>query len=486
MKKIYILLLITACFVASCIKDKGNYEYTPLKEVVITGLDNSYRFILQEARTLKPQVSTDINPSNLIYCWRIGSDTLSKDKDLTYTFQEVLVSSKQLIFDVIDKTTNVRYTKRMELAVVSPFQTGWMLFGDLNNVPTLSFCSYEEGNKFYSDVYAGVNKAPLTGKAKMVKQLIYKDGSTGTTFDRISVICEGGKSAELEGSSFLKQKYYEDEFMAGTLNLGAISSEYYTLDNSIFLISNGKIYGKVPGSMGSPDDAGYQYPLDSDAKGYKIGNNFARGYKYSDYFVAVDELNNRYVCFRSTSLSTKVTTITVNETSSIKTIDPANLEGKSVWMGQANNYNVISILKTNSGKYVLHIMSGSWDGMWTLLAKYEFPEGAINDNTCFTPHGVNPYLMIGTGNKLMALNLEALSSGAAALNDLTTYEAPITAMYYAYDISKKVDEFGIAISSNATSSSLLLVNPSLTAKGAILKRYDNISGKLVSIWRKIM
>ncbi len=475
-----------ACLFASCLKDNGNYDYTPLKEVTITGLDDSYRFILQEPRTLSPQISTDIDPSNLIYCWRIGADTLSKSKELSYTFQKVLMSSEQLVFDVLDKTTNVRYSKRMDLAVVSPFQTGWMLFGDLNNTPTLSFCSYEAGYKFYPDVYAEVNKTPLTGKAKMVKQLTYVDGFTGAKCDRISVVCEGGKSAELDGTSLLKKKFYEDEFKAGTLNISTISSEYYYLDYALFLVSNGKIYSKVPGMLGTPDEAGYQYPLDGDDKGYSVGSYYGRGYKYSDFFIAVDELNKRYVRFGSTLLSKAVTSIAVDEASSIKTINPENLEGKSVWMGQANNNNVISILKTDAGKYVLHLLSCSGYEIWTLLARYEFPDGVINDQTCFAPHAVNPYLMISNGSKLMALNLDALSAGAAALNDIASYSGNIIAMYYAYDSSKSVNEFGIAIQTNSTASSLLLVNPSLTAHGEIIKRYDNIPGKLVSIWRKII
>ncbi len=486
MKKIYILLFTIACFVSSCIKDNGNYDYTPLKEVGISGLDNSYRFILQEPKTLKPQITTDINPSNLVYCWRIGADTLSKEKDFSYTFKEVLTSGNQMVFEVIDKTTNVRYTKRMTVAVVSPFQTGWMLFGDSKNVPTLSFLSYEEGNNYYSDIYTTINKVPLTGKPKMVKQLIYQDGFTGTYCDRVSVICEGGKSAELDGTSLIKRKFYDDEFKAGPLNVAAIGSEFYTIDRALFLFSNGKIYAKVPGGMGTPDEACYQYPLDGDAKGYKVGCGYAKGYQYSDYFLALDELNHRYVCFRSSSLSTKVTSLIVDEKGSAKAFDPENVNGKSVWMGQANNFNVLSILKTDAGKYVLHVLTASWDGSWTLLAKYDFPDGVIDDQTCFAPHAVNPYLMIGAGKKLMALNLGALSSGAGALNDIATYEAPITAMHYAYDNLKNVNEFAVAINTNSTSSSLLLVNPSLTAKGEILKRYDNIAGKLVSIWRKIM
>jgi hypothetical protein len=86
-----------------------------------------------------------------------------------------------------------------------------------------------------------------------------------------------------------------------------------------------------------------------------------------------------------------------------------------------------------------------------------------NPSVCFAPHKVNPYLMFSKGNELKALNLEALSAGDAAVNDICTYEGPITAMHYAYlvnwnDNGKSVNEFVIAVQIGSTTSSLLLMD----------------------------
>jgi|GEM_PF-1241696 len=494
MKKIYLLLslLFSMFFFNACIKDDGNYNYTKLKDVTIGNLDTTYRFVLQQPVALNPTVTTDIDQSDLSYCWRIGADTLSKQKTMSYTFTETLTSTDPLTFEVYDKTTKVRYVKRMTVSMVSPFETGWLVFANNNNTPTLSFLSYEEGNIYYPDIYKEVNKESFTGTPEVVKQLKYTDGSTGVARDRISVICNNGKSAELDGTTMLRCKYYDDEYKGdGTFNIGAISSEYYSNDYALFIINGGKIYEKVPGSNGTPDDACYQYPLNGDSKDYSVANNFTKGYSSGDYYLAFDELNHRYVSFNRSSLSTKVTSLTVNATGSTSDIDPENLEGSSVWMGQAYNGNALSILKTSDGKYILHVLSGKWDGTWTLVAKYQFPDNAIDDESCFATHKVNPYLMFSKGNELKALNLEAFSSGDAAVNDICTYEGPITAMHYAYSInwddsSRSVNEFGIAVQTGSTTSSLLLIDPSLTSKGQILKRQDNIAGKITSIWRKIM
>ncbi len=486
MKKIYYLLFLLLGL-ASCIEDNGNYEYTTLKEAKISGLNDSYRFVLQQPTVLKPTITTDIDAANLEYCWRISNDTLSKEKDLSYTFVNTLTSSNLLIFEVIDKSNRVRYTKRMNVTVVSPFQTGWLMLGSVAEKPVLSFQSYEEGNTYYPDVYNTVNKESLSGTPNCVKQLIYQDGLTGGYYSRVTAVCNNGKSVDLDGTSMLRQLYLDDQYKGeGSFSIGAISSERYSIDNALFVINNGKIYEKTLGNVGvTPEDGYFEYPLDGDSKGYKVCNYYGIGW-YGDYYLTADVLNKRYVYFSRSSLSTKVSPLIVGS-SSIKTIDSDNLEGDPVWMGMDYKGEVLSVLKTNAGKYILHKMSfTTYDGTVTFSGRYEFPDGVINENSCFVGHAVNPYLMISNGNKLMALNLEALDAGASALNDICTYEGPITAMHYSYDKNRNVNEFGLAIQANSSSSSLLIISTSLIDKGAVLKRYDNIAGKVVSLWRKIM
>jgi len=486
MKKIYYLLFLILGL-TSCIEDNGNYEYTTLKEAKISGLNDSYRFVLQQPIVLKPTVTTDIDAANLEYCWRIGNDTLGREKDLSYTFVNTLISSDPLTFEVIDKSNKVRYTKRMDATVVSPFQTGWLILGSVADKPVLAFQSYEEGNTYFSNVYNAVNKEPLSGTPNCVKQLIYQDGITGGYYSRVTAICNNGKSVYLDGTSMLRKAYFDDQYRGeGSFSMAAISSERYSNDKALFVINNGKIYEKAADDMGAtPEDGYFEYPLDGDSKGYKVCNYYAYGW-YGDYYVTVDLLNNRYVYFSRSSLSTKVSSLIVGSTS-IKTIDPDNLEGEPVWMGVDYKGEILSVLKTSAGKYVLHKMAfTTYDGTVTLSGRYEFPDGTINENSCFAGHRVNPYLMISNGNKLMALNLEGLDAGASSLNEICTYDGPITAMHYSYDNNRSVNEFGIAIQTNASSSSLLIISTSLIDKGAVLKRYDNVAGKVVSIWRKVM
>jgi len=483
MKKIYYLLFVPLFLMTSCLEDNGNYDYTKLKEVSITGLNDSYRFVLQQPVSLTPNVSTDINSSNLSYDWRIGNDTIAKTPSLNYTFNKTLNTTDPLTFEVYDKTTNVRYLKRMTIAVVSPFNTGWLILSDANGKPVLSFQSYEQDSVYYADAYKTVNNESLTGKAKYVKQLRYSDYNTGAVYDRVSVVCQDGKSPELDGITLLKKKYYEDEYKGtGTFSIGAINSENYYTDAAMFIINGGKIYEKTPGGVGTPDDGKYQYPLYGDDKGYSVANTYAKAY-YNYYFM-VDELNKRYVWFTQSSLSAKVTSLTYDTKNSVQGVNPDAIEGSSVWIGRDNNSRNISILKTPAGKYILEAFTCTWDAVFSCVAHYEIPDGVINDESCFAAQYSSPYVMIGTGNDLYALNLNALSEGSAAVNKIRTYDGKITAMQYVYDANKSINEFALSIY-NGSTSSLFVVNPTLISNGQILKRFDNIEGKIVSFARKI-
>ena len=131
MKKniLYMAALAPLAF-ASCLSDEGNYDYTELQEVEITGLGDNIRCVLLEQQDITPTVTTTLPDSRLEYVWRVGADTLARQKTLDYTFKKVPGSNAPLTFEVIDKQTRVRYTKNIALTVVSPFTTGYAVLTD--------------------------------------------------------------------------------------------------------------------------------------------------------------------------------------------------------------------------------------------------------------------------------------------------------------------------------------------------------------------
>lgn len=488
MNKINILLMtLSVSLFMSCLSDDGNYDYKQLGNVDISGLEDSYRFILQEKVNLKPSVKTDINQDHLNYCWRIGADTLSKSKDLDYTFVRIPTSSDPLTFEVYDKTTDVRYSKKIKMSVVSPFYTGWLILADENGKSVLDFQSYEAGQHFYHDLYKEVNGEDMKGEPVAVKQLNYQDGFTGAYADRVVVVNKDGESPDLDGTSLLKYTTFESQFKKDEKpSVRNITAEYYGSDKVVCVVTaSGKVYGKTPGGMGTPEDGYFQYPYREDSKGYTLAPFLVRG-GYTQYYFGFDTANHRFVYFTSSYLSSTISPLIWDRTESVQNVDLERVEGTPVWMGSfLYNENVYTIMKRNGG-YWLYCFKVKYDATSTLTACAKLSDGLIGSNSLFQVHPTSPYLFVTNGNKLMALNLENLGNMESAVNEIATYDGEITAMHYAYDNNKSVNELAIAVKQSSGTSSVLLIDPQLTAHGQVLKHYDNIQGRVVSLYRKVM
>lgn len=495
MKKTTILFIAAAGLaMQSCLSDDGNYDYTPVPEVSITGLSDSVRAVLQQPQHYAPVVQTTIPEDRLTYCWRIGSDTLAKTKDFDYTFTRVPTSSDPLTFDILDTQNNVRYSKRITLNVVSPFSTGWAVLVDNGGTPQLAFQSLEADKAVYNDVYNTVNHEQLSGTPVSVKQLVYTDGFTGQRTDRISVLMSGGRSPELDGVSLLTSNFYEDEFQnAEPGSLSYVSAEYYSSDNAYNIITaDGKVYVKAVGSMGSPDDGYFQYPLNGDDLGYQVAPMIAE-VSGQGRAMSLDELNHRFVYWNPTNLSSTVSPIIFNRDGSITTASLDTIQGKAVWMGnQKYNYDgLFYAVVNNDGHYYLYKMSfgydySVWDFIYKMLACVELPDGTVNDQSVFAVNPSTPYIYVGTGNQLKTINVESLGDIASAVNDIATFEGDIRQLMFTQDTNLLPDlEFSVVISSG-NSTSVLVVDPTLTSHGQILQRYDGIQGSAVSACRKLM
>ena len=94
MKKIMFLFLFAGVFFTSCFEDKGNYDYTSMSPVVVTGIESSYsRLASDDQLIIKPQLADE---SGYDYCWEIYrnqqifgtiiADTITLTKDLRIDF----------------------------------------------------------------------------------------------------------------------------------------------------------------------------------------------------------------------------------------------------------------------------------------------------------------------------------------------------------------------------------------------------------------
>ena len=113
MKKQNILfVLLIVVLITSCYKDKGNYDYTSIGDIEISGFEDDYSLIAGvDTLRILPEITTLYNESNLEYTWLIYDagneiDTLSKEKNFEYVFGK---SGSFTLFFYVKNTENGYY-----------------------------------------------------------------------------------------------------------------------------------------------------------------------------------------------------------------------------------------------------------------------------------------------------------------------------------------------------------------------------------------
>ena len=89
MTRIFILqmiFLVTAIFgLGSCYDDKGNYDYTPIDEISVEGIQNSYSALVGGKLEISVNLIHSIENAgdeHLAYSWNVTGEEVSTEKDL--------------------------------------------------------------------------------------------------------------------------------------------------------------------------------------------------------------------------------------------------------------------------------------------------------------------------------------------------------------------------------------------------------------------
>ena len=71
MKKVCFYIFLSLIFI-SCYDDKGNYDYTDIGDITITGIENSYTAIaLAKKLEIKPTVTSKNPEDTFEYLWTV-------------------------------------------------------------------------------------------------------------------------------------------------------------------------------------------------------------------------------------------------------------------------------------------------------------------------------------------------------------------------------------------------------------------------------
>jgi hypothetical protein len=195
-KNIFTASIIAACCIlASCAKDKSNYDYKEKEKITITGIESTYTKISEtEKITLTPTVTSTDPTAEFEYLWGMyetnvqGSvpvlDTIAKTKNLDYLIKRP-AKTWVLVYRVTNKKTGYSEYYNSNINVVTQFTRGWYVAkddgtnSDLDLFLTPSTITPPVDGKI-ENIYSAVNGKKLDGKASLLTFLsAYKSTVTG-------------------------------------------------------------------------------------------------------------------------------------------------------------------------------------------------------------------------------------------------------------------------------------------------------------------
>ena len=278
----------------ACIDDEGNYDYSELKTVNITNVYSNWSVPLGEEYVITPTIDYgDTDPSEFVYTWvseiqEEWSDTLSRDKELRYTFKEI--ARYMTTFVVEHVPTGALTSKQIDLNTVSRYSTGWTILSEQNNKSVLSYIRAERSGEnsiiynFFKDIYTTLRGDDLgTGPIRMGRHF-------SSSSDEILVIQESG-AVEIDGQDFSQAIATHEEFVGGAYpaNFVPKQAEYGARLEAI-LGTDGNVYTRV-NPNGSFQICQYNtHPAFSNARIEKMYYCAYLGYIYM-----YDELNHRMI-----------------------------------------------------------------------------------------------------------------------------------------------------------------------------------------------
>ena len=126
-----VLLLVTGI---ACTEDKGNYNYTPLNELTINGINKTYVAEIDSVLSISVNIIgekgfREDDYEYLWYAWRTSdaktTDTLSLKKDLNVKLS-IDVGEYTLRYVVTEKASGVFFESEIDLSVIDKYSKGVM------------------------------------------------------------------------------------------------------------------------------------------------------------------------------------------------------------------------------------------------------------------------------------------------------------------------------------------------------------------------
>lgn len=323
MKPLHILMFsMIVILSSSCYKDKGNYDYSPLEKITITGINNFYeRLSMDEKISISPTVNSSLPDADFEYTWGIYDpnvpliapakkmDTIGRDLNIDY---QVIQTAKPwiLYFSAKNKKTGLTASTTAALNVVTQFTTGWYVAKDEGDKTDIDFFTVAANEnvpeKRLSNIFSERNGRKLDGKAGSFCFVTnFQSPDNGSMVDTRALFLTSDRDVSVTSVNTLKELgNYNNLFYSapavrrpGFITLGTLA--YYFLND-------GKMHSIYSFSPNEGKFASVQM-RDNANTPYQLSKYFISGTSAKPYFF--DEISSSFL---STSPTNTVMTPVVD------------------------------------------------------------------------------------------------------------------------------------------------------------------------------
>lgn len=344
MRKQFIIVVGLLALLAACYKDKGNYEYNPPEEPLVTNLDTVYSVFVGDSLIIKPVIKhSDI--SNLSFDWKVSIPELMDD--LSFKGPEVRTvfglgaNRYRAKLTITDNSNGMKYFHDFVVSGKTAFSQGTAVLSLDNGETKLSFIKPD--GTVQPDIYEAANIGEkLGGKPRQMIGLRHASIEPYHTTSYWVFTDEGDKGVQINSNTMKKMKDLKGNFFTPPASIvpGNFTSTQMESMNGVI---NGKLYvGMTQTWNKNPLYNMFGLPAEGD---YNLFNQAAFN-SIMPYFLGYEKTRKQVVAFTnfgSPAYSGTEYQITGNA------FDPRNVGLDLLFFVQVNDGNCFAVGKDASG-----------------------------------------------------------------------------------------------------------------------------------------
>ena len=275
MKNIYLFYILTALILGACAEDKGNYDYDPINDLTISGI-NTKTYTLVLGDTLKIPVtlkrSKENSTENLNYLWEFDGKEVANTQSLCIPSPAgISYGEKKCRYTVTDPATGMKWYQTFTVNIVSPFNWGYYLLTEKEDHSTvISFLPISDSTEIKSCIHTtNIDGLPLGKYPATINGSYGSNQQLGTYTWTIKVITQEGEYPVIvtNTTTFTSLGVVTNEnFIDASAGYTFKPSNVITDPrNNTYFISEGKIIGYTEGLLyrpaKHPKEYHWNYPI---------------------------------------------------------------------------------------------------------------------------------------------------------------------------------------------------------------------------------